>query len=241
MSEILDALSDYGPQIRDGLSVTLQLSLGGAVLAFIVAVILGLAAISGHAVPRTISRIIVEFFRGTSLVVQLFFIYYVFPGFGLELDAITCGVIALGLNYGAYGSEVVRGSLNAVPKGQWETATALSMPWVTKVRRIIWPQAWALMLPGLNNLMIMLIKGTAIAFLIGLHDLTYATNEMRKDGVEVMAAYTIGFVIYYLISLVFYGLLRVLERRAQRRLGITVTTSDPAQTAGAAATAGAVA
>ncbi|UPK75919.1 amino acid ABC transporter permease [Nocardioidaceae bacterium SCSIO 66511] len=236
MSEIFDALSDYGPQIRDGLFVTLQLSLGGAVVAFLVAVILGLAAISGHAVPRTISRIIVEFFRGTSLVVQLFFIYYVFPAFGLELDAVTCGVIALGLNYGAYGSEVVRGSLNAVPKGQWETATALSMPWVTKIRRIIWPQAWALMLPGLNNLMIMLVKGTAIAFLIGLHDLTYASDEMRSGGVGTYVAYGIGFVIYYLVSLVFYSLLRLLERRAQRRLGIKPTKVQTVQ-----ATAGAVA
>ena len=240
MSEIFDALSDYGPQIRDGLSVTLQLSLGGAVVAFLVAVILGLAAISGHAVPRTISRIIVEFFRGTSLVVQLFFIYYVFPELGLTFDAVTCGVIALGLNYGAYGSEVVRGSLNAVPKGQWETATALSMPWMTKIRRIIWPQAWALMLPGLNNLMIMLVKGTAIAFLIGLHDLTYASDEMRSGGVDTYVAYGIGFVIYYLVSLVFYSLLRLLERRAQRRLGIKVTPTDPNQTAGAI-TAGAVA
>ena len=236
MSEILDALSDYGPQIRDGLWVTLQLSIGGAALAFVVAVILGLAAISGSGVARTISRIIVEFFRGTSLVVQLFFIYYVFPGFGLELDAVTCGVLALGLNYGAYGSEVVRGSLNAVPKGQWETTIALSMPWLMRVRRVIWPQAWALMLPGLNNLMVMLAKGTAIAFFISLHDLTYVTDEMRKGGVDVMAAYAIGFVLYYLISLTFYGLLRLLEVRAQRRLGIKVSKLDTAQ-----ATAGAVA
>lgn len=236
MSDLFDALSDYGPQIRDGLWVTVQLSLGGAVLAFVVAVILGLAAISGYAVPRTISRIIVEFFRGTSLVVQLFFVYYVLPPIGLEFDAVTCGVIALGLNYGAYGSEVIRGSLNAVPKGQWETTTALSMPWITKIRRIIWPQAWALMLPGLNNLMVMLVKGTAIAFFIGLHDMTYVTDEMREGGVETMAAYAIGFVIYYLVSLAFYSVLRLLELRAQRRLGIKPTKAQTVR-----ATAGAVA
>ena len=235
MSELFDTLVDYWPQIRDGVWVTLQLSLGGAVLAFVVAVILGLAAISGYAVPRAISRIIVEFFRGTSLVVQLFFVYYVFPQFGLSLDAVTCGVIALGLNYGAYGSEVIRGSLNAVPKGQWETTVALSMPWLTKIRRVIWPQAWALMLPGLNNLMVMLVKGTAIAFFIGLHDLTYVTDEVRSNATTA-AAYTIGFVIYYLISLMFYSLIRLLEVRAQRRLGIKTEKLDTAQ-----ATAGAVA
>jgi len=235
LSELFDTLADYGPQIRDGVWVTLQLSVGGAVLAFIVAVILGLAAISGYGVLRTLSRIIVEFFRGTSLVVQLFFFYFALPPLGLEFDAVTCSVLALGLNYGAYGSEVVRGSLNAVPKGQWETTIALSMPWPTKMRRVIWPQAWALMLPGLNNLMVMLVKGTAIAFFIGLHDLTYVTDEVRSN-VSTAAAFSIGFAIYYVIALAFYGALRMLEVRAQRRLGIKQTKAQIAQ-----ATAGAVA
>src|SRR5699024_7581495 len=137
---------------------------------------------------------------------------------------------------GAYGSEVVRGSLSAVPKGQWETTVALSMPWLTKMRRVIWPQAWALMLPGLNNLMVMLVKGTAIAFLIGLHDMTYMSDQMRKGGVETFAAYGNGVVVYYLVSLAFYSILRLLERLAQRRLGIRPTKAQTAR-----ATAGAVA
>lgn len=236
MSGFFDTLSDNWQRILESLWVTLQLSLGGAAVAFIVAVLLGLAAISGSAILRTVSRIIVEFFRGTSLIVQLFFLYFVLPPLGISFDAVTCGVLALGLNYGAYGSEVIRGSLNAVPKGQWETTTALSMPWLTKVRRIIWPQAWALMLPGLNNLMVMLVKGTAIALLIGLYDLTYVTDDMRSSGVSTWSAYGIAFVIYYLVALTFSSLLRVLERRAQRRLGLRPTRLDTAQ-----ATAGAVA
>lgn len=214
-------LSDHGSDILDGLKTTVELSVFGGAVAFVVAVLLGLAAMSRFAWLRVISRIIVEFFRGTSLVVQLFFIVFVLPpAFGWSVHLLLFCVIALGLNYGAYGSEVVRGSLNAVPAGQWETTTALSMSWLTKVRRIIWPQAWALMLPGLNNLMVMLVKGTAIAYFVALYDLTYESDQLRKAGVGTWTAYGIAFVLYYLVALAFSSLLRWLERRAQRKLGI---------------------
>ncbi|WP_028659027.1 amino acid ABC transporter permease [Nocardioides insulae] len=221
MSDILQALSDYRPYLWEGLQVTLQLSLGGVAVAIVVSVVLGLAAISPLPVLPVVSRVIVEFFRGTSLVVQLFFLYYVLPPLGLDLGPVGAGIVGLGLNYGAYGSEVVRGSLNAVPKGQWETTLALSMSWPLKVRRVVWPQAWALMLPGLNNLTVMLVKGTAVALLLGLHDLTYWADEMRKDpDVGLWTAYGIVFLLYYLIALACSSGLRLLERRAQRRLGL---------------------
>src|SRR5690606_30294628 len=121
---------------------------GGAVLMVLVAVLLGLAQHQGPGWLRGLARFVVELFRGTSLLVQLFFLFYVIPTLtGIDIGRTWTAIIGLGLNYGAYGAEVVRGSLNAVPKGQWETTTALSMSWPTKMRRVIWPQAWALMLP----------------------------------------------------------------------------------------------
>src|SRR5690625_5396669 len=103
----------------------------------IVAILLGLAMHQGPRWLAVLARIVVEVFRGTSLVVQLFWIFYVFPQvFAVDLGSLWSAIVALGLNYGAYGAEVVRGSLNAVPKGQWETTTSLSMPWWTKIRRI---------------------------------------------------------------------------------------------------------
>lgn len=219
LADLVSTLVDRWPRLWDGIWVTLQLSIGGAALAFLIAVLLGVASISGMKVLQVISRVVVELFRGTSLVVQLFWIFYVLPQFGVRLDPMTCGIIALGLNYGAYGAEVVRGSMNAVPQGQWETTTALSMPWLTKVRRIIWPQAWALMLPGMNNLMVMLVKGTALALLITLTDLTYVTDDLRRtEGTYI--AFGIGFLLYYLIALGFSTLLRLEEARAQRKLGL---------------------
>lgn len=234
--DIVDSLLDAWPQLWSGIQITLQLSIGGAILGLLVATVLGLASITGSAVLRVASRVVVEFFRGTSLVVQLFWFFYVMPQLGVRLEALTCGILALGLNYGAYGAEVVRGSLNAVPQGQWESTTALSMPWLTKVRRIIWPQAWALMLPGLNNLMVMLVKGTSVAYMITLYDLTYVTAENLRRSEGTLFAFAAAFVLYYLVALGFSSLLRLLERRAQRRLGLR-----PSKAATTHATAEAVA
>lgn len=111
MGDLVDTLTTWWPRLWDGTWITLQLSLGGAVVAFAVAVVLGLASISRFGVLRVGSRIIVELFRGTSLVVQLFWLFYVMPQLGFELEALTSAIVALGLNYGAYGAEVVRGSL----------------------------------------------------------------------------------------------------------------------------------
>lgn len=219
MRDFIDAFVQAAPQLWDGTVTTVLLSLGGAALAFLIACVLGLAASSRFIVVRGLVRIIVEFFRGTSLVVQMFFLFFVLPTMGIEWDPYTTGIIALGLNYGAYGSEVVRGSMNAVPKGQWETTTALSMTWVQKVRRVIWPQAWALMLPGFNNLLIMLIKGSALAGFIFLQDLTFVTEQLRRT-LDTFTAFGLGMVIYFLISLACSYLLRWMELRAQRRLGL---------------------
>ncbi len=220
-ADVLGLAQSQWHDLLDGLRMTVELSVFGGALAFCIAVVLGLAAMTRFAVLRVISRIIVEFFRGTSLVVQVFFFVFVPPQvFNTEPHPLLYCVIALGLNYGAYGSEVIRGGLTAVPPGQWETTTALSMPWITKIRRIIWPQAWALMLPGLNSLMVMLVKGTAVAFIVGLIDLTAAADDLRKQGVSTLTIYGISFVLYYLVAMAFSAWLRRLEIRSQRRLGL---------------------
>lgn len=234
MSDLLDTLVAASPRLWDGTLVTLRLTLGGAALAFVVAVALGLAALAPWVIVRSLVRAIVEFFRGTSLVVQVFFLFYVLPLWGVELAPYTTGILALGLNYGAYGSEVVRGSLNSVPKGQWETTTALSMSWPHKVRRVIWPQAWALMLPGLNNLLVMLVKGTALASFFLMNDLTFVSDQMRRTT-TTFVAYGSAMVIYLLIALALSWTLRVLEARALRRLGLREPTA--AETAKATAEA----
>lgn len=224
MTDALEALREALPQILEGVKVTLQLTAGGAVLAFLISIVLGLLSLSPVGPLRWLATIVVEFFRGTSLVVQLFWLYYVMPLFGVSWDALLTGIIALGLNYGAYGAEVVRGSINSVDKGQWESAKALNMSSLTRMRRVIWPQAWALMLSGYNNLLVMLVKGTAVALFIGLHDLAYEIDELRRDAGTVFA-FSVGLLVYYVIAWVLSKALRLLEVRAKRRLGMPVGDS----------------
>ena len=137
MSDDIQTLVDRLPRLGEAVVVTLELTIGGALLAVVVAFLLGFGSRTRTLWVRGPSRVVVEFFRGTSLVVQLFWIFYVLPVFGYEMEALAVGIVALGLNYGAYGAEVVRGSIESVPKGQWEACTALNMSWFHRVRRVI--------------------------------------------------------------------------------------------------------
>lgn len=214
----LEALGAALPLIWQGLGITLLLTVCGALLAFVIAVVLGLGARVDNIIVRGASRVVIEFFRGTSLVVQLFFLFFVMPQLGLNLPAVACGIIGLGLNYGAYGAEVVRGSINSVPTGQWEATTALSMSRTQRMWRIIFPQAWALMIPSLNNLLIQLLKGTAIVGFITLFDLTVALDKLRI-ATDTFFYGLVGLVIYFVIAYVFTLAMNALEVHAKHRLG----------------------
>ncbi len=244
MEQNLEALASAWPRLLDGLWVTLQLTFGGAALAMIVAVTLGLMAGSASRWLTIPSRIVVEFFRGTSLVVQLFWLFFVLPQLGLELDAMLVGVLALGLNYGAYAAEVVRGSIESVPKGQWEATTALSMSPAHRMRRIIFPQAWALMIPSLASLLVHLLKGTAIVSFITLNDFTFHLDQLRRQTDTFFAYAGVGLVGYFILALVLTLGMNTLEARAKHRLGRgpslrEVLSTAPSQKTLAGATGGA--
>lgn len=218
MTENFEALARALPRILEGMGITLTLTLGGAALALVIAIVLGLAARSRRILIRGLARFVIEFFRGTSLVVQLFFLFFVLPLFGVELSPILVGILGLGLNYGAYGAEVVRGSINSVPTGQWEATVALSMSPAHRMRRIIFPQAWALMLPSLDNLLILLLKGTAIVSFITMFDLTASLDKLRIDT-DVFFAYSLGLIIYFALAYLLHLGMSALEIRAKHRLG----------------------
>ena len=170
MSTNIDALVEAWPRIADGVAVTAALTLGGAALAFVLSLVLGYAVGVRNRWMRYPARVVIEFFRGTSLLVQLFWLFYVLPLFGYQLKPMLCGILALGLNYGAYGAEVVRGAMTAVPIAQKEACIALGFsPWL-QVRKVLFPQAWVQMVPSLTNLLIQLLKGSALASFILLQD-----------------------------------------------------------------------
>ncbi|WP_235180980.1 amino acid ABC transporter permease [Nesterenkonia sp. AN1] len=154
------------------------------------------------------------------MLVQLFWVYYVLPLFGLTLEsAFTVGVIALGVNYGAYGAEAVRASLTSVASGQWEATVALSMSWTHKIRRVIFPQAWALMIPSLANLLVHLMKGSAIVYIVGLNDFNFELDQLRRVTSAWFSYAFVGLIGYFAFALVLTQGMRLLEVRAKHRLG----------------------
>ena len=220
MDRNLDAFLEAWPSFQEGILITIYLTLGGAALAFVMALVLGVAAGSRPVFFRGIARVIIEFFRGTSLLVQLFWLFFVLPLLGYELDPLFCGILALGLNYGAYAAEVVRGSLAAVPREQSEAAIALNFTRWQRLRKVTFPQAWVQMIPPLNNLLIQLLKGSALASFILLHDLTFQIGELRKTTGDTLFAFGIGLILYFVIAYVLTLFMNLLEFIAKARLGV---------------------
>lgn len=219
MGDKFSALMGALPMVTDGFIITMKVTIGGAIVAIALAVVLGLLARMKTLWIRGPVRFIIEFFRGTSLVVQLFWVYYVLPVLtGVKLEAVMVAIVALGLNYGAYGAEVVRGSINSVATGQWEATLALSMGRYKRIFRVIFPQAWALMLPSLNNLLIQLLKGSAAVSFIAMTDLNWSLTKLRLET-GTFFAYAAGLLLYYVIAYVLAFGMNALEVRAKHRLG----------------------
>ncbi|WCF07651.1 ectoine/hydroxyectoine ABC transporter permease subunit EhuC [Paenibacillus thiaminolyticus] len=210
------AILEYVPALLQGAWVTLQIVCFSMMLAFICAFIAGLARLSKYRIIRFVSAVYVEIFRGTSLLVQLFWLYFALPMLlDIRMSAMAAAVLALGLNYGAYGSEVVRGSILSVPKGQYEAAVALNMsPWL-RMRRIVLPQAMALMLPSFGNLLIELLKGTSLVYFITLMDLTYQGMVLRSfDNSSTPQIFALLLLIYFIMAYSLTLGIRWVERRA---------------------------
>ncbi|MFF2962226.1 ectoine/hydroxyectoine ABC transporter permease subunit EhuC [Streptomyces sp. NPDC057963] len=221
MSDFFSAFLDDLPQLRAGLWVTLQATVLGALLALLLSFVLGLMSVSRLLVARAVSRVVVEFFRGTSLYIQLFWLYYAMPPLtGYELTPLLCGVVAFGLNYGAYGAEVVRGAVNSVPRAQYEAAVALNMTPLHRMRKVILPQAWVQMIPPFTNLLIQLLKCTPLLWLISAADLMTVIQQLRDRTGETLTAYTTLLVVYFVLAYALTLLMNLLERSAKRRLGL---------------------
>jgi polar amino acid transport system permease protein len=230
---------DLGPWLDllvSGLWVTVYATILGTALAVLVAFALGMLSLEHHAVPRTIARIIVEFFRGTSLIVQLFWIVYAAPLLlGYKLNNVVAAIIALGLNFGAYGAEVVRGAIKAVPKPQREACTALNLTALHSFRRVILPQALPLMIPPAGNLTVQLIKSTPLMFLVGTVDLFTVGDMIRRDQPGSVALVYLGvLVVFFLLSMIVVAITQLLENWAKRRLGQKPVRISTATVAGAA-------
>ncbi|MGW6460158.1 ectoine/hydroxyectoine ABC transporter permease subunit EhuD [Streptomyces sp. NPDC055078] len=210
------AVEDFMPRFWDGLLVTLQALALGALLAFALGLVWAVAQRSGPAVVRWPVTVVTEFIRNTPLLVQLFFLYYVLPEWGLTLSAMVTGVVGLGLHYSTYTSEVYRAGIDGVPKGQWEAATALSLPRRRTWGAVILPQAIRRVAPALGNYVIAMLKDTPMLFVIGVMEMLGEARQFASQTFLTVEAFTVVGIAFILISYPASLLMRALERRLVR-------------------------
>ena len=217
---IWEYIQIYGARLASGTAITCAQFLLAAVIAVVVALLAGLGKLSHNKLIRGISVVYIEIFRGTSLLVQLYWIFFVLPLLGITLPKFVAGFVSVGLNVGSYGAELVRGAIQSVPTGQWEAAYALSMSPARRMRRIILPQAIGIMLPPWGNLLIELLKGTALVSLISVADLMFQAKQINASTFLSAQSFGIALVIYYILARFFITpFMRRMERAMARRLG----------------------
>ncbi len=210
-----------------GTIVTIQVIVGSFALGTLMSLIFGVARLSTLRWIRSAALVYIEFARGISAIILLFWIFFAVPIlFGLpSMPALQAGILALGLNMGAYGAEIVRGAIQAVPKGQTEATIALNMSNPQRLRHVILPQAIPIILPPYGNLTIEVLKGTALVSLITLSDLTFEAQKIRvnnvisSDPVPIPILYLNVLIIYLVLAQIIAQLFKLAERRSARRFG----------------------
>jgi polar amino acid transport system permease protein len=226
--------------VLNGVWITVQLLVLSAVLATAVAFVAGIARTHRLWIVRFLAGLYIEVFRGTSALIMMFWVFFVMPtAFGWQLVPLWAGTLALGLTYGAYGAEVVRGAIAAVPQAQRDAGIALSLtPW-QRMRLVLLPQAVPEMIPPFSNLLVELLKGTALVSIMGMGDLAFSGNLIRLALQESTEIYTYILLIYFVLAFLLTRLMRGLERNLKVRTGKVVKTATPEATADAKAGAAA--
>lgn len=209
MEEVLE----YTPILIQGTITTIELTLASAVLALIISFVIGLARFSRFGVVRAAAIVYLEFFRGTSAIVQMFFMFYVLPLYGVTFPPLVAGILACGLNLGSYGSEVVRSAVQSVGRGQHEAAQALNYTHFQRFRYVLIPQAIPVMIPSFGNLLIELLKLTAVASLITISDLTFMAQIIRVQTSLTLEPLLVILVIYFILSSILVWFTNFVERR----------------------------
>ncbi|AKA16846.1 TPA: amino acid ABC transporter permease [Aeromonas hydrophila] len=206
-------IDSFWPLLSAGLIFTVPLTLITFVLGIVLGLSVALARLYGPAPLVMLVRFYVWLIRGTPLLVQLFLLFYGLPSAGIVLDAFTAAVIGFTLNIGAYSSEIIRATLAAIPKGQWEAAYSIAMNWPQVMWRVILPQAARIAVPPLSNTFISLVKDTSLAAAVTVPELFQAAQRLASVTYEPLILYVETALIYLLFSSVLSTLQDKLELR----------------------------
>lgn len=207
----LDVARQYLGVLLQGLLITVGLTLSVITMSCALAIPVALARMSPNRLIRTPVSAYVELIRATPLLLQLVYIYYVLPSFGIRLPGMAAAVIGLTLNYTAYLSEVYRGGIKAVNQGQWQAAAALGMTDTLAFRRIILPQAIRIVIPSLGNYFISLFKDTALCSVVGVQELMFKGQIVSARSFQYFTIYTLTGILYLAVGYPSALLVRWLE------------------------------
>jgi len=205
------AVENVGPLLA-GLLITVELTFVVIILSLVFALFVALAGMSRITALRWLVKSYIEVIRGTPLLLQLIYVYYVLPEIGIRLNAFTAGVIALTINYSAYISEVYRGGIQAISRGQHDAAAALGMTHALSMRRIILPQAIRIIIPTLGNYFIGLFKDTALCSAVSIQELVFTAQIRAALNFQYFTLYTIVMAMYFAVSFPAARLVNYLER-----------------------------
>ncbi|HET7409149.1 MAG TPA: ectoine/hydroxyectoine ABC transporter permease subunit EhuD [Paracoccaceae bacterium] len=199
-------------------------TLAAAGMGYAIALVLGLVFALAQRTPffllTLVVREFVEFIRSTPVLIQIFFVFYVFPQFGIRLSPWVSGMIALGLHYASYLSEVYRAGLDGVPRGQWEACRALNLSMRRTYFGIVIPQALPIALPGMGNYLVGIFKDTPMLSVIGVAELMHAATAIGSETYRYLEPYTLVGFIFLIISLPTAKAIRMFEAWVRRRLGM---------------------
>ncbi|CAD7049836.1 ectoine/hydroxyectoine ABC transporter permease subunit EhuC [Pseudorhizobium halotolerans] len=208
--------SAYLPMILQGAGVTMTITLASIVIGAALAFFFGILRVEGGPVLSTIALCYTEVFRGTSLLVQLFWFYYALPLVGLSFEPITTGILVLAAHVGGYGAEIVRGALSSVSTQQLEAARALNFSRFQTLFRISLPQAIVEMMPAFGNLAIETLKLSSLVSLISIADLTFTAQSIRNLTLDSASIYSVTLLCYFAMSLVLMVAIRIIEHVVRR-------------------------
>jgi polar amino acid transport system permease protein len=214
---------DFVYQILPKMLLATLNTIMAAGIGYAIAVVVGMLFLVGQRTPYKIINIlvreIVEFIRSTPLLIQLFFVYFVGPQFGIVLSAWVSAMITIGLHFGTYLSEVYRGALEGVPRSQWEACRALNFSTIYTYKRIIFPQAFPIAIPGMGNYLVGIFKDTPLLSTIGVAELFHAATAVGGYHYRYLEPYTMVGVIFLILSIPAAMGIRKLERSVNKAQG----------------------
>lgn len=213
MQSFLRDAAQFLPLLLQGLKCTILVTLGSLALSTVLGLVWALMRVSGVAPLVLVAKLVVNTLRGIPILVQLFYIYFVFPEFGLALSALQAAILGLGIAYSAYQAENFRAGIEAIDHGQVEAAQSIGMGWFLMMRRVILPQAVKVVLPPYGNIMIMMLKDSSQASTITVAELTLQGSLLASSTFKNMTVYTLVALLYLSMSLPLIAFVGWLERR----------------------------